>query len=177
MLEKQQARPAARWGLFAGAFALALALDLWTKQWAWDTLRPGGPIPLWDPHLALEFAYNRGSAFGVIKRVDSPWLVAAITVGLAVWVLYTVRTQAGRVAQLGAGLVVGGALGNLYDRIFRVDAAGNHGVVDWIRVNFPWGGSWPNFNVADAALVIGVGLLLVGLRDPAKTPAPPSAQA
>ncbi len=74
------------------------------------------------------------------------------------------RLGGGRLALAGAGMIVGGALGNLYDRLFRVDELGQHGVVDFIRVNFPWGGSWPNFNVADAVLVVGLLLLLWSLR-------------
>ena len=81
------------------------------------------------------------------------------------WVVFTAwRLGGGRLALAGAGMIVGGALGNLYDRLFRVDELGQHGVVDFIRVNFPWGGSWPNFNVADAVLVVGLLLLLWSLR-------------
>jgi signal peptidase II len=168
MLENQHPTPAARrWPLFALAAAAALALDRWTKQWAWDHLRPpgGGPVTVWPAVLELEFAYNRGSAFGVIPRLDSQWLLLAITAVLIVWVVGAARAPgAGRLRDVAAGLVVGGALGNLHDRWLRVDARGDHGVVDFIRVHLPWGASWPNFNVADAALVIGALLLAWTLR-------------
>lgn len=178
MLKNQQVTPTLRlWAVFAAAGAGALALDLWTKQWAWDTLRPpaGQAVVVWDPVLELAFAYNRGSAFGVVREIDSPGLILVITTLLVGWVVFTARgSGAGRLGLAGAGLIVGGALGNLHDRLFRVDARGEHGVVDFIRVNFPWGGSWPNFNVADAALVIGVGLLLLGLRGAPRQAATPS---
>ncbi len=146
------------------ACAGALALDLWTKQWVWDHLQaPGKALVVWDPVLELSFAYNRGSAFGVVRQIDSPWPLVVITALLGAWVIFTAREH-GALGRAGAGLIVGGALGNLHDRLLRVDALGQHGVVDFIRVNFPWGGSWPNFNVADAALVVGVLLLMWSLR-------------
>lgn len=168
MLKNQQPPPRALWVALILSCAGSLALDLWTKQWVWDTLRPTGKaVIVWDPLLELSFAYNRGSAFGVIPRIDSPLPVLAITLLLIGWVVFTAwRQRAGRLGLVGAGMIAGGALGNLYDRVFRLDQFGQHGVVDFIRVNFPWGGSWPNFNVADAALVIGMALLLWSLRVP-----------
>jgi len=173
MLKNQQAPASARlWALLAVIGAASLALDLWTKQWVWDTLRPTGDAwVVWAPWLELDFAYNRGSAFGLVRRLDYPVLLALVTVGLIAWIVATARSPgAGRLRFAAAGLVIGGALGNLHDRFFRDDGLGNAGVVDFIRVNFPWGGSWPSFNVADAALVVGVVLLAWTLRgrpDPA----------
>ncbi len=168
MLKNQQATPLSLWAAFFAASAGSLALDLWTKQWAWETLRPpGDAMMLWEPVLELAFAYNRGSAFGVVPRIDTPWLVLVITtvlIGCVVSMAW--KQRAGRLGLVGAGMIVGGALGNLHDRMFRVDELGHHGVVDFIRVNFPWGGSWPSFNVADAVLVVGVVFLLWSLREP-----------
>jgi len=63
------------------------------------------------------------------------------------------------------GMVAGGAIGNGFDRMFRELPSGGTAVVDFIRVNYPWGGSWPTFNVADALVAAGVVLLLLaGLR-------------
>ena len=166
MLKNQQATAPTLWAAFLAASAGSLALDLWTKQWAWETLRPPGePVVLWEPVLELAFAYNRGSAFGVVRQIDAPWLVLVITtvlIGSVVGMAW--KQRAGRLGLAGAGMIVGGALGNLHDRLFRVDELGNHGVVDFIRINFPWGGSWPSFNVADAVLVVGVLFLLWSLR-------------
>lgn len=167
MLKNQQPPPRALWAAFAASCALALGLDLWTKQWAWDTLRPptGAPWMVWDRVLELSFAYNRGSAFGVIPQLDAPIVLLVITLGLAAWIVALMRTPgAGPLRFVAGGLVVSGALGNLHDRFLRVDERGDHGVVDFIRVHYPWGGSWPNFNVADAALVVGVVLLMWTLR-------------
>jgi signal peptidase II len=59
------------------------------------------------------------------------------------------------------GLVAGGALGNGIDRSFHEVPGGGTGVVDFIRVNYPWGGSWPAFNIADVLIAVGAGLLLI----------------
>jgi signal peptidase II len=166
MLENQQPPVrTAHWGPLAAACAGSLALDQWTKQWAWDSLR-GGARMVWEPVLELAFAYNRGSAFGVVRELDRPLLLLAIGGALVAWTIHAVRSAgAGRAGFVGAGLVAGGAFGNLYDRVFRVDELGQRGVVDFIKINYPWGGSWPTFNVADVVLVIGAVLLVYGLRE------------
>lgn len=168
MLKNQQASSRARlWLVFALACAPALALDLGTKQWAWDALRPGGrAIVVLDPLLELAFAHNQGTSFGVFRHVDYPLMWLAFNLVVIGWVVLTLRLPgAGRLRFAGAGLIVSGALGNLHDRLLRADASGHHGVVDFIKVNYPWGGSWPNFNVADAALVLGVLALAWSLRE------------
>lgn len=174
MLENQQgSRNPRLWAVFAVTGATALSLDLWTKQWVWDHLRPTGrALVLWDPVLELAFAYNRGSAFGLVRQLDYPLVLLALTAGMVAWIVYVTCASRGRwLGFVAGGLVVGGALGNLHDRLFRFDHLGQRGVVDFIQVNYPWGGSWPSFNVADAALVIGVVLLVWALREPAPTPA------
>lgn len=173
MLENQQPPATWRlWALFLATGAASLALDLWTKQWAWDTLRPARSIMVWDPTLELAFAYNRGSAFGLVRQLDYPLLLLAVTALMVGWVVVTARAPGGgRLRFAAAGMVIGGALGNLHDRLFRDDGLGHRGVVDFIKVNFPWGGSWPSFNIADAALLVGVLLLLWTLRDAAPTKA------
>lgn len=164
-------QPASRtrlWALSGLVCAAALALDLWTKQWAWEVLRPpaGRPWPLWPPTLELEFAFNRGSAFGVIERVDPVFAALTTAAVLGVWVAFMIRAPgADRARFVGAGLAIAGGLGNLHDRLFRVDALGHPGVVDFIKVNYPWGGSWPSFNVADIVLVLGALALVWSFRD------------
>ncbi|WAS89889.1 signal peptidase II [Nannocystis punicea] len=158
--------------MLALSAAGALALDLGTKQWVWDHLRPTGrAVVLWDPLLELAFAYNRGSAFGLVRRLDYPLVLLALTLAMIAWIVLTTRAAHGtRLRFIAGGLIAGGALGNLYDRLFRVDPLGHRGVVDFIKFNYPWGGSWPSFNIADAALVVGVVLLIWDLR--ARKPAP-----
>ena len=154
------------------AFGLALGLDLWTKHWVWTRLRPDGEVvELIPPVLELAFAFNRGTAFSVIQSVEQPLLFVPITafvVGLTSWIALR-SPGVDRLRTLALGLVCGGALGNLHDRVYRADALGQHGVVDFIKINYPWGGSWPSFNIADSALVAGTILLIWSLS---RTPKP-----
>lgn len=166
MLKNQQPglRQLVIWGVVA--FSLALGLDLWTKHWVWTQLRPTGRvIEVWAPHLELEFALNRGTAFSVVREVARPlWFlpITAVVVGLSAFI--ALRTPGvDRLRVIALGLVCGGALGNLHDRLARADAFGRHGVVDFIKLNYPWGGSWPTFNIADSALVVGTILLMWSL--------------
>jgi signal peptidase II len=166
MLKNQQARRGtlALWGLVA--FVVALALDLWTKQWVWTQLRPTDRVvEVLPPTLELAYALNRGTAFSVVREVEQPlWFlpITAVVVGLSMFI--ALRTPGvDRLRVVALGLVCGGALGNLHDRLFRVDELGHHGVVDFIKVNYPWGGSWPTFNIADSALVVGTILLMWSL--------------
>ena len=155
-------RPSGRL-LWGGATAVAVvALDQVTKSWALAALDDGPVHVVWT--LRLDLSFNSGAAFGIGKGL-APLLVAA-GVALLVVLLGTGRstgtTSAGAVA---LGLVVGGAAGNLADRLFR-----DHGgaVVDFIDLQW-----WPVFNVADAAITCGAALLvLVGARsDRAEAPA------
>ena len=70
---------------------------------------------------------------------------------------------------LAFGTIAGGALGNGIDRLVRLSPRGGTGVVDFIKINYPWGGSWPTFNVADVLVAVGVAVLL--LRSFRRTPA------
>jgi signal peptidase II len=172
MLKNQQPPSALRrWSLFAGVCAASLALDLATKQWVWDTLRPpsGRPLVVWPGVLDLAFAYNEGTAFGVVRDVGRPLWLLAVGAAMCVWVVWMVRApETRRAGVVGAAMILAGTLGNLHDRFFRLDEHGRSGVVDFIRVYYPWGGSWPSFNVADALLVVGVALLLLWGMRPAK---------
>jgi signal peptidase II len=165
MLKNQQAGRGALVVLGLLALAVALGLDLWTKHWAWTQLRPTGRVVEVLPLLEFDFAHNRGTAFSVVREVQRPlWFlpITAVVIGLSA--LIALRTPGvDRLRVLALGLVSGGALGNLHDRLFRVDELGHHGVVDFIKINYPWGGSWPTFNIADSALVVGTIVLMWSL--------------
>ena len=109
-----------------------------------------------DGWLALEYTQNRGAAFGVLSGLV-PILVAASFAILMGLVLLYMRQATPAVWQTVAiGLISGGALGNLFDRV-RL----GH-VVDFLSV-----GPWPNFNIADSAITVGVLILVWGLTRPA----------
>jgi signal peptidase II len=166
MLENQQARRGALAFLGVIVFVGALGLDLWTKHWVWTQLRPTGRIvEVWPPLLEFDYALNRGTAFSVVREVEQPlWFlpITAVVIGLSMFIALR-SPGVDRLRVIALGLVCGGALGNLHDRLFRADAFGHHGVVDFIKINYPWGGSWPTFNIADSALVVGTILLMWSL--------------
>ncbi len=144
--------------------ALVLALDLGTKAWAWEHVR-GHSRRIIDGLLHFEFGFNTGSAFGMFR--GQAWarvaFITITTVALAALgrlvMLMSTRHASSFVA---AGLLAGGALGNLYDRLFRTLGT-RHGVVDFIVVFYWPGRRWPSFNIADAALLAGVLLFLIYL--------------
>jgi signal peptidase II len=117
----------------------------------------------------FEFGFNTGSAFSLLR--DASWargLFILVTIAALVYmaklaVSLPTRWSSGFVA---IALVSAGALGNLHDRLFRtmeVVGGTRYGVVDFIKVYYWPGKAWPTFNVADIALVVGVGLLLIYL--------------
>ncbi|MGD0320534.1 MAG: signal peptidase II [Acidimicrobiales bacterium] len=123
--------------------AVVVIADQITKTWAVHRLAHGPVHVVWKLDLQLEF--NSGSAFS-LARGWAP-ILAAVTVVIVVLLLASVRRARSNLLAASIGLVVGGALGNLADRVLR----SYHGaVVDFIAFHF-----WPTFNVADAAIVIG----------------------
>lgn len=153
--------------LAAAVAAVGLALDLATKQWAWETLRDGTEIAVIDGVLYFEFGFNTGAAFSLLR--DAGWaryFFMAVTLGAVAYMIHLARTLPTRwpSAFVAIGLITSGALGNLHDRIFRampMFGKIEHGVVDFIKVYYWPGKPWPTFNIADVNLVLGVGLLLL----------------
>lgn len=145
--------------------ALVVVLDQIGKWWVLDVIfDPPRTIPL-TPFLNLVPVWNRGVSFGLFSAAPGwlPWLLAGFAVviaaALAIWML-RVRD---RLLATGLGLVIGGALGNVIDR-FRFGA-----VVDFLDFHAA-SYHWPAFNVADSAITVGVGLLLLdALKSPSRT--------
>lgn len=131
-----------------------VAADQLTKAWASSSLADG-PVILVPGVLALQLNTNTGAAFGFFRGGGSIIGIAAIVAVVAI-----LRLSAESVSTLevtGLGLVLGGAIGNLADRVVRGDGLLDGAVVDWIQLP-----NFPTFNVADAAITIGAGLLIVG---------------
>jgi signal peptidase II len=132
-----------------GTAALVVVADQLTKSWAVHRLAHGSIHVVWKLDLILSF--NTGSAFGLAKG----WapVITALAALVVVGLLAVVRGVRSDAVAAALGLVLGGALGNLADRVFR----GHHGaVVDFIALHF-----WPTFNVADACITVGVILAVV----------------
>jgi len=150
-----------RW-IFVLSAAFALAFDQLTKVWARHALLPIYPRVKTVIHGYWEFRYseNPGAAFGLLRDIPGAhYFFVPIALGIAVGAfIYLKRAQmphAGRVAA-ELGLIVGGALGNAFDRVFFGR------VTDFVVWKIGTH-EWDTFNIADAALVVGIiGLVLDG---------------
>jgi signal peptidase II len=132
---------------------LILALDQLTK-WAFSLLLSRGSISIIDGVVRLTLAYNPGGAFGILAGQGE--LLTLLTIGVVAVILVMLwkgRVQA-TVLAVGLSAVAGGALGNLIDRL-RLGY-----VVDFLDIGLSPALRWPTFNLADASIVLGTGLLL-----------------
>lgn len=141
-----------------------LGLDLASKAWLQDELilRPGRngerEVDVLPGFFALQGTWNPGVTFGLARGYT--WQILVITgtatLALLTWLLATRNPS--RLLHVGLGLIISGALGNLYDRI-RWSEVRDFFLVYLGRLDKPdW--TWPNFNVADAAIVVGVSLVI-----------------
>lgn len=146
-------------GALVGATILVV-LDQVTKWWALNALDDGRTIDLvWTLRFAL--AFNEGMAFSQgtgLGRVIA--LIALVVVGALV---RSLRTATDTRARLATVLIIGGALGNVIDRVFRGSSWLDGAVVDFIDLQW-----WPVFNVADMGIVCGAILLAVSVIAPAR---------
>lgn len=140
---------------------LVIALDLLTKWLALEHLQLRQQVPVIDGLFSFTLAYNPGAAFSFLASAGGwqRWFFTVIAVGvsvmLLVWLARLPRSK--RLEPVALALILGGALGNLYDRIM-------HGhVVDFILVH--WQQSWffPAFNIADSAITVGAALLILDM--------------
>lgn len=147
-----------RLGLVIGIAVVVALVDQLTKWWALNALEDDDIHVVWT--LRMRLTRNTGASFS-LGGDFGPWiaLVAIVVVAVLLW---HGRTVASRLASVALGLVVGGALGNLIDRVMRGDGFFNGAVVDFI--DFQW---WPVFNVADMGIVIGGVLLVLNTLIPA----------
>lgn len=129
--------------------ALVVALDQATKTLVLESLSDG-PVDVLGGFVTLRITINSGGAFGVLEGVPGFFLVA--TIGIIVGILLWARNVDHRGWLTALGLVLGGGIGNVIDRVVR----DHGGVVDFVDLHW-----WPVFNVADACIVTGVGLLLL----------------
>lgn len=143
-----------RWGLMVAV--LALLLDVASKAWALGMM-VRGQLPVWlvEGQAGFHFAWNRGMSFSLFDGAAyGPWVLGVVAVAACGWFVHWLGERAWGLHQAGLGLVIGGAVGNLVDRV-------QHGaVVDFIVLS-P-GGLFPyTFNIADVVISVGVLLLLL----------------
>jgi len=141
------------------AFMVAIAwfvADYFSKQWALETLSNGVVMRL-TSWMEFKLAFNKGAAFSLFADGSGwqRWFFMGIAIVIGLWLCYALlfeRTNA--LTRLAYASILGGAIGNLYDRIL-------HGkVVDFISWHID-NAYWPTFNVADVGICVGVGLLVI----------------
>jgi signal peptidase II len=147
------------WLLLLGVAALTLAADRLSKWFIsqnlslYESWHP--PVPILRQIFSLTYTTNTGAAFGLFPDQGLLFIVIALIVVTAILFYYRHLPKGYALARVALGLQLGGALGNLVDRLRQGY------VVDFVDLNFWPMHDWPVFNVADSAIVVGVVLLAV----------------
>lgn len=154
--------------LFLGLAALVVVADQITKRLAEDRLRGQRSVAVLDDIVRLTYVENRGAAFGLLQDQTAFFVLVGILVIGVIAASYRYLPRSGFRLHLALGLQLGGAIGNLIDRIRQGY------VVDFVDFGYRsnW---WPVFNIADSAIVVGVALLALNALSP--TPSEESAHA
>jgi len=143
-----------RRALFVAAIVAAVVLlDQLTKTWAVASLADG-PVSIIGTDVELALSRNTGGAFSLFQGMTP--VLAVLAIVLVVFLVRAARQTDGIIAVVALALVLGGAIGNLADRIVRSPGFLRGAVVDFVRVD-----TFPTFNVADSAITVGA-ILLVG---------------
>jgi len=145
-------------------YLLALAvliIDQWTKWLAETNLNFLEPVPVIEPFLNWTLAYNYGAAFSFLADQAGwqKWFFAGLALVMSLFLIgYLVKApRKARLLSFGLALVLGGALGNLIDRLL-------HGhVIDFIHVHYADVWHYPIFNIADIGICIGVALIVIDM--------------
>ena len=152
--------PKLRIGL--STFLITLALDLGSKFLVEANLHFGEQIEVIEGFFYLTHVRNPGAAFGLFRDAPAEWrvffFVGISLIALGIIVSFFRKLAPGdRLPALALGMIGGGAVGNLIDRVFRQE------VVDFLHFRLWAGYSWPDFNLADSFIVVGVALLVLEL--------------
>ena len=135
--------------MFFLLIVLILALDQASKFAVYFSMAQGETVPLLPPVLYLTCVYNTGAAFGLFANQTTLLIILTLALTAGLILGYRLLPLERILVRYGAALIIGGALGNLLDRV-RLGF-----VVDFLDLRF-----WPVFNLADAAIVVGAGLLI-----------------
>lgn len=140
-----------------GVAGVIVALDQWTKWWARENIEYGGQlVPQWmeflSPYARFVHWYNTGAAFGMFQNGNMVFTILAFIVIGAIIIYFPVVEKEDWTLKLAMGLQMGGAAGNLVDRLTLQK------VTDFISV-----GTFPVFNIADASITVGVVVLMLGV--------------
>ncbi|MHB1129589.1 MAG: signal peptidase II [Ilumatobacteraceae bacterium] len=135
--------------------AIVIVVDQLTKTWAVNALADGRRIRLiWT--LQFNLTYNSGMAFS--KGTGFGPLIGALAVIVVIGLVVSLRRVSNTMTLLATGLIIGGALGNIIDRLLRGDAWFHGSVIDFIDLQW-----WPVFNVADMCVMTGAAMMIFGV--------------
>jgi signal peptidase II len=141
---------------YYGLAAFVILIDQWTKWLVVKNMEMGERISIWDPWIGILSHRNRGAAWGMLE--GQMWIFTLVTLAVIIGILYFYHTEAkGKpLFQFSLMLLLGGAIGNFIDRLFRGE------VVDFVDTYIPViNYHFPIFNVADMALTVAVILLFI----------------
>jgi len=133
--------------------AAVVIADQASKNWALNSLSDGRTIDLvWT--LRFNLVFNSGMAFS--KGQGLGRLIGLLAIGVAVWLWFGLQKATSRLSVIGTSMLIGGALGNVVDRMFRGEKWLAGAVVDFIDLQW-----FPVFNVADSAVTVGAAVLII----------------
>jgi signal peptidase II len=138
---------------------IALVLDQWVKWLSTENLTEGEPVRILGGLIYLSLLRNSGAAFSLGSSYT--WVFPMITLVVIGWIVFMATRLRSVPWALSLGLVLGGALGNLGDRLFRAPGPFQGHVVDMISVFAPYGERFAIFNIADSCLSVGVALAVL----------------
>jgi signal peptidase II len=145
--------------VLAGTAVLAVVLDQVVKELSTNHLVEGEPVKILWGVVYLSLLRNSGAAFSLGSGFT--WVFPLVTVAVVTWIAVLARRLRSLPWALALGLVLGGALGNLGDRLFRAPGVLHGHVVDMISVFGPYGEHFAVFNIADSCLTVGVVLAVL----------------
>jgi signal peptidase II len=141
-------------GLLASSAVVAYALDQATKAWALSSLQAGSPVNVIGEHIRLNLIRNAGAAFSIGD--GSTWVLTLIAFGVLAVIIRTARRIGSRSWAWALGLLLGGSLGNLTDRMVREPGPGRGHVVDFIDYFGLFIGNVADIAIVGSAVVIGL---------------------
>lgn len=146
------------WGRILALSLVVFGIDRLTKLWVveWMNLKEIGRVDVFAPYLTFRMAWNEGINFGIFNfGEDGRWVLVGLSVVIVLVVLWWTRKHLGWIVPMATGLVVGGALGNVWDRV-QYGAVADFLNMSCCGFNNPYA-----FNVADMAIFAGAVLLIL----------------
>jgi signal peptidase II len=144
-------RPIAPIALIAG---LVVILDRASKIWAENTLIQGQSQPVIGELLQFHLTYNPGAAFSLFT--NATWVFTLFSASISGYIIYKSKQIVSKPWQIGAGGILGGAIGNLIDRAINAPGFPNGHVTDFLQLP-----NWPVFNIADSSVFVSAIFLII----------------